>query len=235
LQAWRAVIGIGHSWLSREIVAFSAFAGLAALAAAAHWIDPSGTVLGWPAAGVAGAVATAVGVVAVWCSVEVYAVTGRRWWRLDRTARAFGVTTVVGGASVATLVVAVASTSGTASVADVVRPLALLPASVAAFGLLADAWILRPGGRRDADLARSAVLMRGVLARLTAGRFAAGLLGGVVIPLLLVSIAVEEAPDLGVMRVLAGLGVLAVVYGELAGRQLFFRAMVAPRMPGIPR
>ncbi len=29
LQAWRAVIGLRHSWLSREIVAFGAFAGLA--------------------------------------------------------------------------------------------------------------------------------------------------------------------------------------------------------------
>lgn len=235
LQAWRAVIGIGHSWLSREIVAFGLFAALAALATAMSWLDSPLVVAGWGADDVTGALATAVGFVAVWCSVMVYAVTGRRWWRLDRTARAFLSTTVVGGASVAACVVAAASSSAPTEVASAIRPAALVGLAVAVPALVADAWVLRPGGPRDPQLARSAGLLRNALVHPVAVRFVCGTLGGVVVPLLLVSISSEDAPDLAVLRFLAMVGALAVLVGELAGRQLFFRAMVAPRMPGVPQ
>ena len=235
LQAWRAVIGFGHSWLSREIVAFTVFAGMAALANALAWLDSPLTVAGRTVADVAGAIATVVGLAAVGCSAKLYAVTGRRWWRLDRTLRQFGATTIVGGASVAAFVVAIASTSGADAVADAVRPMAIVAVAVGVPALLADAWVLRPGGPKDPQLARSATLLRGTLVRANAIRFVCGGLGAVIVPLLLLSSAGEAAPDLGVLRFLSGVGVLAFATGELAGRQLFFRAMVAPRMPGIPQ
>ena len=38
--AFRAIIGLRHSWLSREIVAFGAFAGAASLFAGVCWMNP---------------------------------------------------------------------------------------------------------------------------------------------------------------------------------------------------
>jgi Fe-S-cluster-containing dehydrogenase component len=77
--AYRAVIGLRHSWLSREVVAFGAFTGLAV--PAARW---PGLYLPTAAAGLVG----------VWCSVMIYAVTGR--WRPARIVASFTRTTAVG-------------------------------------------------------------------------------------------------------------------------------------------
>lgn len=84
--AWRSVIGLRHSWLSREAVAFGAFAALAALYA----VVPHEVV---------GVVAGAAGAGGVWCSAKIYAVTRRTLWRLDRTAIRFGLTTAACGTS----------------------------------------------------------------------------------------------------------------------------------------
>ena len=85
LYAFRAVLGVRHSWLSREVVAFGLFGPLAVAAA---FSDPF-------------AVAAAVaGVVGVACSVMIYAVCGRRWWSFPSTAFRFGLTTVAGGLAV---------------------------------------------------------------------------------------------------------------------------------------
>lgn len=80
--AYRAVIGVRHSWLSREIVAFGAFTVLATLAALTR-----STALGW--------VATAFGFAGVACSVLIYTST-RRWRAAAVTAR-FALTTAAGG------------------------------------------------------------------------------------------------------------------------------------------
>ena len=79
---WRAVIGLRHSWLSREVVAFGAFTG----AAVAYALMPSRLL--WLAAAVSG-------VAGVVCSVMIYAVTGR--WRLRTVAWEFARTTVLCG------------------------------------------------------------------------------------------------------------------------------------------
>ena len=86
LYAWRAVIGLRHSWLSREVVAFGAFAGIAAVYA----------VLGWDWLHAAGAVAGMAGVA---CSVLLYARTRRRWWSTWRTTFRFAATTAACGAA----------------------------------------------------------------------------------------------------------------------------------------
>jgi hypothetical protein len=79
---YRAVIGLRHSWLSREVVAFGAFTGLAALDA----LVPSGA-LGW--------VAAACGVFGVVCSVLIY--TSTRRWRPASVIARFSLTSVTGG------------------------------------------------------------------------------------------------------------------------------------------
>jgi Fe-S-cluster-containing dehydrogenase component/DMSO reductase anchor subunit len=77
-RAWRAVLGLRRSWLSREIVAFGVFAALAVLGAPRWWIV---------AAGAAG----------LGCSVMVYATTQRALWNAPLvTFKFFGTATLLG-------------------------------------------------------------------------------------------------------------------------------------------
>jgi Fe-S-cluster-containing dehydrogenase component/DMSO reductase anchor subunit len=85
--AFRAVLGLRHSWLSREIVAFGGFAGLAALAA----LRPTPEVI---------AAAAIAGLSGVACSAMVYAATRRETWEAGVTAVKFGLTTGLLGAAV---------------------------------------------------------------------------------------------------------------------------------------
>jgi NAD-dependent dihydropyrimidine dehydrogenase PreA subunit len=87
--AYRAVIGLRHSWLSREVVAFGAFTGLAVLYAAG--VLPG--VTGWAAAG--------FGVFGIVCSVLIYTTTHRASWRPSVVTAKFGLTTAIGGAVIA--------------------------------------------------------------------------------------------------------------------------------------
>jgi formate dehydrogenase iron-sulfur subunit len=73
--AWKAVLGLRHSWVSREIVSLSVFTALAGAT----------TVLPVPQAATVGA-----GLTAVACSVGIYATTRRRWWSVPRLTVRFG-------------------------------------------------------------------------------------------------------------------------------------------------
>jgi len=81
--AWKAVIGLRHSWVSREIIAFSLFTALAALQALV--LSVGGQVPAPVAAATVGS-----GVAGVLCSAAIYAATGRRWWSLPRLSVRFG-------------------------------------------------------------------------------------------------------------------------------------------------
>jgi Fe-S-cluster-containing dehydrogenase component/DMSO reductase anchor subunit len=227
LQAWRAVIGVGHSWLSREIVAFAVFAGTAVGAATSRLLAPRSGL-----ADLLGAVVSGIGVAAVGCSVLIYAVTGRRLWRLDRTAASFAGTTVTCG--LATSVVVVVATVDAAHLAGTVRVLAALLAATTLTSLAWHAW-LPQRGTEDPVLDRSARLLRGPLAATQRAHLALVAAGGVAGPLLLVALLAEPSPPVAALRTVAVLSLLLVVRGELAGRTLFFRAMASPRMPGMPR
>jgi len=87
-RAWRAMNGIGHSWLSREVAALSLFTALATLA----------VVTGWRAVAVAAAVAGAAG---VGCSAMLYVATRRPSWGASLTGARFVLGSLVGGAAVA--------------------------------------------------------------------------------------------------------------------------------------
>ena len=89
LYAYRAVIGLRHSWLSREVVAFGAFTGLAFL----HAVGVLRTVVGWSAAG--------VGLFGVACSVLIYTSTHRAAWRPSVVTAKFAATTVILGGTAA--------------------------------------------------------------------------------------------------------------------------------------
>ncbi len=111
-KAWRVVIGLGHSWLSREAVALGAFLGLASL----HGAFPRSSTA---------VVVALVGAVGVFTSIKVYAVTGRAWWSLRRTTQRFATTATALG-------LAIAASCSPASL----RPLALGAVVAVLIGLL---------------------------------------------------------------------------------------------------
>lgn len=215
LLAHRAVRGLRHSWLSREIVAFGGFAGLAALAAL-------GQALG-VASPVPGVAAAAAGVLGVGTSVMVYAATRREVWRVDVVALRFAGTAAILGAGAA-LVVATA----TRAPDGVVRGLAGAIAAATAIKLLLEAALLsRVRDRRHGPFWRSATLLLGALRPLTTWRLAAGALGGLALPALAVA-----TPDATLRAVVAAGALAACVVAEALERHLFFVAAAAPRMPG---
>ncbi len=226
--AWKAVLGVRHSWLSREILAFGVFAACAAVAAGSRLVAPASAV-----ADVLGGVVTGVGVAAVACSALIYAATGRRFWRLDRTAREFAATAVATGAATATVVLV--ATAEPAAIVSPARTLALLAAAATTVALVADAVLVGPGARRDADLARSARLLAGPLGGANLAQAAWRAVGGILLPLLVAGLLTEPQPARPAVVAVAVAALVVLVRGELLRRSLFFRAMASPRMPGIPR
>jgi DMSO reductase anchor subunit/ferredoxin len=245
--AFRAVLGLRHSWLSREIVAFGVFAALASIYAAAvfvtqhvpresvglcgngaRWVD----LLGW-------SVATS-GTIAVFCSIMIYVFTQRECWSPLRVSVRFVLTAALLGIAatwLSILVMILASPSELLS--DLVREFGpTLCRTLILVALVKLAWegaIFRHLlFRRNTPLRRSALLLSRDLSSLTLARFALGLLGGVLMPAMLLgqyaTASRETAPVQFVL--MTGLLFLACLAGELLERYLFFAACAAPRMPG---
>ena len=129
--AYRAVIGLRHSWLSREVLTFGAFTAAAAAYAAGVWLDRPVAVLG---------VAAAVfGVAGVACSVMIYASTHRPSWRAPKVAAQFTLTSAVAGLVAVEWASSIASTP-VDHAAAVLALVALLA--------LAEAALERPARRR---------------------------------------------------------------------------------------
>jgi DMSO reductase anchor subunit len=248
--AFRAVLGLRHSWLSREIVAFGLFALLALIYASvllmtqqpsaaeqgmatvhADHITNWKSWLGW-------SVATS-GAAGVFCSVMVYVFTGRECWSFTRVALRFSFTAAILGVAAAWLsilmVLLVLPSTGMLQMVRehgprlcqtlMVLALAKLVCEAARFRHLFFA--------RMTPLQRSALLQVRELSNVTLARFALGLLGGLVMPTMLL----EKLPNLSGNNIasfaaITGLLFAANVAGELLERYLFFAACAAPRMPG---
>lgn len=206
LYAYRAFIGLRHSWLSREVAAFGLFANVALAHALAGWLRPE-------LLGVSAIATAAAGGLAVFCSVMVYHVVRRPFWRGGRSGLKF-----FGSAVVLGLAAAFAASGGTSQFA-----LGLVTASL--IKLAFDASILMH--LRDpqmSPLRRTALLLRGPLSRVAGLRLGLGLVGGVVLPLAVAAGALPTAAAWGAL--------LTVLGSELAERYLFFAAVVRPKMPG---
>jgi formate dehydrogenase iron-sulfur subunit len=84
--------------------------------------------------------------------------------------------------------------------------------------------------RQQGDLKRTALLLWGDLRMLTQFRFLLGVLGGMLLPLaLLTSLSPSHA---GQALTGAFLGLTCLLAGEFIERMTFFSALSAPRMPG---
>ncbi len=215
LRAWRVFLGLRKSWLSREAVVFGAWFPLATTYTALR--------LGWLPAAFDGvrpalAIATAAcGVVGLFCSVMIYVDTRRAFWRFAHTApRFFGSAVVLGLAS------AIASPGAP-------RALGFVLALAMVLKLVLESNALAPlaGTRDEVTPARNtALLLAGPLRRVNELRVACALLGGILLPLMF---ALSTAPSAFMWVALA-----ASLLGELLERSLFFRAVDAPKMPGVP-
>ncbi|HEX8203123.1 MAG TPA: DmsC/YnfH family molybdoenzyme membrane anchor subunit [Isosphaeraceae bacterium] len=102
LYAFRALIGLRTSWLSREILAFGLFAFFAAAYAAEVLLEHAGLVSDTGLA--LHLAAAACGVLGVLCSVMIYVDTRRPFWSLPLTGIKFTLTGLVLGLPAALLV-----------------------------------------------------------------------------------------------------------------------------------
>jgi len=238
--AFRAVLGLRHSWLSREILAFGLFAGLACTYAMAAVLS----VDDWPAlseliAWLAWSVVL-VGGLAVLCSVMIYASLERDLWSPARTLTRFLLTAAVLGVvtvwlCVSTLAVVSPSPASAALVDVMGRQLCCALIALASAKLVWEAALLgHLLSRTMTPLKRSAQLLTRDLSNYTLARFAAGILGGMFIPgLMLLRLSASSAPMPRMeLTVLTTALFVACLAGELFERYLFFAAVAVPRMPG---
>lgn len=209
VYAYRALKMWRRSWLSREVLLFSCFSGVAGAYSALLWF--------MPAAGSAfGALTLLFGVAGVTASARIYLVPARPAWNANYTIADFLLTSALLGSLLA-------ATAGAGN-----RRGLLLAAAVAAGTQLLNQ-TLRFLWLTSSDLFErkaSAQLLSTLLARQVLVRGALLLLGGVVAPLLFVSLWG------------ASLALVLALAAEILGRYLFFvsvvpKNMAAPYLSGV--
>ncbi|MFK7897792.1 MAG: DmsC/YnfH family molybdoenzyme membrane anchor subunit [Myxococcota bacterium] len=254
--AFRAFLGLRTSWMSREIIVLGGYAGLLAGACSLAWLDwaiqseriaPLFPGLSEIALG-ASLLASLTGLLGLFCSVQIYAVTGRPLWRFDRTAIRFGSTALLlgsGAFALALLLASAVAESTPTSTAQIRAAATLLSSAIAAFALLKMAAESGPliHARREKNheapqspesiaLERTRLLLTSSLAGAQKKRRLFGIgaalgcfaLGAATLPL--------NGP-LGLSAGIAGLLLAGLVAGELIERSLFFRGEAMPAMPRV--
>jgi DMSO reductase anchor subunit len=234
--AFRAVLGLRTSWLSREIVAFGAFAGTAMLYAASLLVPQLRAIDRLPAG--MGSATAVIGLFAVFTSVMVYHVTGRRWWSGERTAmRFYGTAAVLGVATVLCSAFVTAAMSGptlTPELAHFGRVGAVALASATLLKLAGEASALRHlRAKQHTELKRSALLLVGELSPQTTARAGLAVVGGVALPL--AGLLGLQPQDTTLAVVVSCAAFALLLAGEVLERMAFFAALSSPRMPGALR
>jgi Fe-S-cluster-containing dehydrogenase component/DMSO reductase anchor subunit len=225
LRAWRVFLGLRKSWLSREAVIFGAWFGLATTTAALHlapflpadiipsFATPTYSLLANHSSLLTLATAV-IGVAGVFCSSMIYIDTHRHLWRAAQTfPRFFGTGIVLG---FATLV---------AASPTIPYILALLAAIL--LKLSVEARVLRPLDEEDdtpTAARKTAQMLAGPLHVVHGLRIVSALLAA---PLALL-FHYKQSPNLFFWGILS-----LLLASELAERYLYFRAVVAPKMPGV--
>ena len=236
LYAFRCWIGLRTSWLSREIVAFGLFAALATIYVLTAF-NATRSNSGYSTQQLLGHASAAAGLAGLICSIMIYVDTRRPFWSGPLTTAKFFGTAAILGIPTGLLISIGASwwSEGAAfpleSIAVLCRWLMVATAGkliveFAVFQHLRD--------RHQTPLKRTARLMCGELALTTLRRLFFGVIGGLMLPAILMA-----EPILGTQFhplfqfLIACLMLLALLIGELFERYLFFTAVVAPRMPGV--
>ncbi|MBC2595472.1 dimethyl sulfoxide reductase anchor subunit [Ruficoccus amylovorans] len=216
LKAWRAFVGLGHSWLSREIVVFGLYAP-ALLTLTALTLAPTliPTAADWPLFSAGWLTRTLAlttlgfGLAGVFTSVMIYHDTGRPFWRFDRTAVRFAGTVLLTFIAAG---VVVRPSAGLALCLTLVWLAKALPEAAALGAARSKAFTpARHSACIQLFRARTRLMLRWSLS-----------LAG-----LLLVLAGSHAP-----ASISWMGVALLIGGEIAERSLFFRAVAAPKMPG---
>ncbi len=239
--AYRSLIGLASSWLSREILAFNLFAGFASAYVAAACASSAGWNISLELEQRLGLAAAATGLLALGCSMMIYIDTQRVFWNPFSTFTKFlGTAAVTGLPTVLVISLVAATISPQLSIDEVLhrygRRLCLALAVAASIKMACEATLFAAlRQKRHTPLKRTALLLTGELSMPTLARFFFGVVGGIVLPLILLGERVL-APEAGYQPLFVGTIALLVLglclLGELLERYLYFTAVVAPKMPG---
>ncbi len=218
--AFRAVIGIRHSWLSREIVAFGAYIPLSILCAALSYADSFILI---PAL----VSAVCLGVTGIVASVMIYHVTRRPFWNAARSGPAFA----AGSLAIGSLfcIVAVLIERG-----PILGSTVWLLSALVAVCLTIKCWQIRQAGRWTADETHSLRCLTETTA-LLCGRLRFVILLQVLslwTAMIMTTLTSLRSPGAEAAR-LAMFALAAAILAELTERFLFFRAVTSLRMPGV--
>ena len=212
LKAWRAFLGWRKSWFSREVIVFGGYVPLAATSAAAFWFAPL-AALQKPLA----IAAAATGLLGVMCSAMIYVDTRREFWRASQSFGKFLGTTLLLGAATTLAMFPDHFPAPMLATLLFVTTFAKLTFEHRIFRHLVDEETPAP-----TTLNKSARLIEGQLGLIARGRVACAVLGGLVLPPLLVLNGSRFAPAM----------LTLCLAGELLERYLFFTAVAPAKMPG---
>jgi len=190
-----------------------------------------------------GVAAALTGLIAVFCSVMIYVDTRRPFWNGPLTSAKFFLTMLVLGIPTSLLISLVAAAWPDGStveqvMADYGQWLIRSFVIVVSCKLLFEAMIFSSlRHKQHTPLRRTAQLLVGELSMVTIQRFFFGILGGIALPLVLLG-EPTLAGESGFHPLFYGIATLLIIAllttGELMERYLFFRAVIAPKMPGAP-
>jgi DMSO reductase anchor subunit len=234
LYAYRAIVGLRTSWLSREILVFGAFAGLASVYATASWL-PS-RVVGHTTLNALGTVVACVGAVGVFCSVMIYHDTRRPFWHFRYTASKFLLSSLLLGLATTLLTMIAAAYMRMPGSADALRLVGAASCTIiAGFSLLKIALALLTlrhlRDRQQTPMKRTARLAIGPLRLPVVARLVLAAIGGVALPLM-ASGTIARGNVTTPLLIVVAVSFAMTLASELLERYLFFTAVVAPKMPG---
>jgi formate dehydrogenase iron-sulfur subunit len=236
LYAYRAIIGVRHSWLSREVLAFALFITFATVYVLLGVLSPGWFIAEWQLRAALLGLAAAAGCAGVACSVMVYHVVRRPFWRARFSGIKFAGTAVVLGLATALVALAIVSAShseivGRSESSRLLTAIAVCLIVFSAAKLWFEERLVREFARSGrTDLRKTAFLLAGPLRRPAGLRRTLGVVGGAVLPVAVIIGAAAANP--GVMAGAAVLTLAASIAGEIVERYLFFTAVVKPKMPG---
>ncbi len=239
--AFRAVIGLKHSWLSREIVVFSLFAFLASLFTAYHgllFFKPDFGIIPSKIINVLGDILAGTGIIGVICSIMIYQFTKRELWNGMITSIKFLMSMIILGLS-STLVTLsfmnyLKSESMNDSLFNWMNLLVITLSISTTFKLMYEASIFfHLKSQRNSPYKRAANLMVGDISNITKIRFVSGLIGGIFFPLLLLESSVRIQSESGITPLIVSVLALSLcLVGELLERYIYFVAVSPAGMPG---
>lgn len=223
--AFRAVLGLKKSWLSREIVAFGGFAFLSTIYALVHWLSPF-------VKDILVASTAVLGILAVLCSAMVYKVTRRPFWDHQGTIWKFFLTTGILGISSGLFLMMIFSGMSIEVMKSRFMPafenLCLSLVVMTSVKLIIEAAIFcHMADYELTSLKKTALLMTGRFRRVMSLRFLCGVVGGMVLPAALLI----SRGGVSLFLVLMLIFVLSLT-GEFLERYLFFRTVVPLKMSG---